>query len=169
MQQQALRAQKVESLGIAPLVERAVRTLDPSAAGPDDQGERGHATTADAAKKVISWGEHRRNLQAPPMKCNAGEAMSNKKCRIAVVAPASPISPDVADKAQAVAESLYPDAGVEIFFHPQCFMSHGHFAGDDDTRARAFLEVANDDSTDAVWFARGGYGSCRIIEGTMRG
>lgn len=95
--------------------------------------------------------------------------MSNKKCRIAVVAPASRISPHVADKVRAVAESLYPDGRAEIFFHPQCFMSHGHFAGDDETRARAFLDIANDDSYDAVWFARGGYGSCRIAEAVIRG
>jgi muramoyltetrapeptide carboxypeptidase len=103
------------------------------------------------------------------MKCNAGGAMSNQMYRIAVVAPASRISPDVADKVLALAGSLYPDGGAEIFFHPQCFMSHGHFAGDDETRARAFLDVANDDNTDAVWFARGGYGSCRIIEPVIYG
>ena len=57
-----------------------------------------------------------------------------------------------------MAARLYPERKPEIVFHPQCFASHGHFAGDDDTRARAFLEVANDDHTDAVWFARGGYG-----------
>jgi len=50
---------------------------------------------------------------------------------------------------------------------PQCFASHGHFAGDDETRARAFLDVANDESFDAVWFARGGYGSCRVAEAVM--
>jgi muramoyltetrapeptide carboxypeptidase len=48
-------------------------------------------------------------------------------------------------------------------------MSHGHFAGDDDTRARAFLDVANDHTYDAVWFARGGYGSCRIVEEVICG
>jgi muramoyltetrapeptide carboxypeptidase len=96
-------------------------------------------------------------------------AMSNGKCRIAVVAPASRISPEVAEKVRAVAESLYPDGRTEIFFHPQCFMSHGHFAGDDQTRARAFLDVANDDTYNAVWFARGGYGSCRITEAVMHG
>jgi muramoyltetrapeptide carboxypeptidase len=95
--------------------------------------------------------------------------MSNEKCRIAVVAPGSRISLDVADKVRAVAGSLYPDGRAEIFFHPQCFMSHGHFAGDDDTRTQAFLEVANDDNYDAVWFARGGYGSCRIIEAVVPG
>ncbi len=86
-----------------------------------------------------------------------------------MVAPGSRISPDVADKVRAAAGSLYPDGRAEIIFHPQCFMSHGHFAGDDDTRARAFLDVANDDTTDAVWFARGGYGSCRIIEPVIYG
>jgi muramoyltetrapeptide carboxypeptidase len=95
--------------------------------------------------------------------------MSNQMCRIAVVAPASRISPNVVDKVRAVAGSLYPDGGAEIFFHPQCFLSHGHFAGDDETRARAFRDVANDDNVDAVWFARGGYGSCRMIEAAIGG
>jgi hypothetical protein len=54
MQQHAMRAQKIKSFAIAPLVKRAVRTLNQSAPGLDDQGERGHAATADAAKKVIS-------------------------------------------------------------------------------------------------------------------
>jgi muramoyltetrapeptide carboxypeptidase len=84
--------------------------------------------------------------------------------RIGVVAPASRMSAEVARKVPALATKLYPQRTPEIFFHPQCFASHGHFAGDDDTRARAFVEVANDASFDAVWFARGGYGSCRVVE-----
>src|SRR3954447_13056269 len=95
--------------------------------------------------------------------------MSKRKCRIAVVAPASSISLQVADRVRALAASLYPPGEAELFFHPQCFMSHGHFAGDDDTRARAFLDAANDQATDAVWFARGGYGSGRIVEAVIRG
>jgi muramoyltetrapeptide carboxypeptidase len=95
--------------------------------------------------------------------------MSERKCRIGVVAPASRIAPEVAERVRKLVESLYADHTPEIFFHPQCFMSHGHFAGDDETRARALLEIANDDDIDAVWFARGGYGSCRMIEAAMRG
>src|SRR4051812_38080615 len=95
--------------------------------------------------------------------------MSEGKCRIAVVAPASSITRQVEDRVRALAGSLYPQGQAELFFHPQCFMSHGHFAGDDDTRARAFLDAANDQATDAVWFARGGYGSGRIVEAVMRG
>jgi muramoyltetrapeptide carboxypeptidase len=52
----------------------------------------------------------------------------------------------------------------ELVFHPQCFEQSGHFAGDDAVRARAFLESANDDAFDAVWFARGGHGACRLAE-----
>ena len=72
MKQHATCTQKIKSLGIAPLVERSVRTLNQSTFGLDDQGERGHATTADAAKKVISKLGHWRNLEGLPMGCNAG-------------------------------------------------------------------------------------------------
>ena len=85
-----------------------------------------------------------------------------------MVAPGSRMSPEVADRVRALAASLYPDRTPEIVFHPQCFASHGHFAGDDALRAQAFLEIANDESYDAVWFARGGYGSCRVAEAIMR-
>jgi muramoyltetrapeptide carboxypeptidase len=95
--------------------------------------------------------------------------MSTARCKIGVVAPASRMSAEVAKKVPALAERLYPDRTPEIVFHPQCFASHGHFAGDDATRADAFLDIANDRSYDAVWFARGGYGSCRVVETVMRG
>jgi muramoyltetrapeptide carboxypeptidase len=93
--------------------------------------------------------------------------MSKERCRIGVVAPASRMSPEVAERVPTLARSLYPDRTPEIIFHPQCFASHGHFAGDDETRARAFLDIANDESYDAVWFGRGGYGSCRMVEAVI--
>lgn len=82
--------------------------------------------------------------------------------RIGIVAAGSRLEPALADKARALAEALYPGGSPELSFSPQCFLSSGHFAGDDETRARAFLDMANDDSFDALWFARGGYGSCRL-------
>jgi muramoyltetrapeptide carboxypeptidase len=63
---------------------------------------------------------------------------------------------------KALAAALFPQEAPDIVFHPQCFLSSGHFAGDDATRAKAFLEVANDPGFDALWLARGGYGSCRL-------
>jgi len=82
--------------------------------------------------------------------------------RIAVVAPSIPILADAAQMVSAIAEARFPDA--ELYFHPQCFLVHNHFAGNDAARADAFVEVANDPGVDALWFARGGYGSCRIAE-----
>ena len=85
--------------------------------------------------------------------------------KIAVVAPARPIDPVVASRASAFAAIAYPD--VELRFHPQCFAEAGHFAGPDPVRAAALLEVANDPQVDAVWFARGGYGSNRLLDLVM--
>src|SRR5919112_3555858 len=82
--------------------------------------------------------------------------------RIGVVAPSSRFSEEAARRVLALAAAKYPK--VEIVFHPQCFLAHNHFAGPDAARAAAFVEYANDASFDALWFARGGYGSCRFAE-----
>ncbi len=84
--------------------------------------------------------------------------------RIGVVAPASRIDSTIAQRVTLLAQQLYPDHPPDIVFHPQCFLASGHFAGDDEARTRAFLDVANDKTFDALWFARGGYGSCRLGE-----
>lgn len=85
--------------------------------------------------------------------------------RIAVVAPARAIDESVAQRVEAFMALTYP--AHDIVFHPQCFLHEGHFAGPDAARAAAFLEVANDPAFDAVLFARGGYGSNRILESVM--
>ncbi len=64
-----------------------------------------------------------------------------------------------------LAADLFGDRAPDLRFHPQCFLSDGHFAGSDAVRTAAFVEAANDPGVDAVWFARGGYGSCRLEEG----
>ncbi|MBE0532714.1 MAG: LD-carboxypeptidase [Rhodospirillales bacterium] len=84
--------------------------------------------------------------------------------KIGVVAPGGRLSPEIPAKLSALAEAAFPDRRPDIQFHPQCFESSGHFAGDDAARARAFLEIANDAAIDAVWMGRGGYGSFRLIE-----
>lgn len=68
----------------------------------------------------------------------------------------------MAERVTALAAERFP--AVELHFHPQCFLSAGHFAGSDAERAAALVEIANDTSFDAVWFGRGGYGSGRIAE-----
>ncbi len=86
--------------------------------------------------------------------------------RIGIVAPSTPIGADVSDAVQRIAAERFPE--VELVFHPQCFRTYGHFAGTDEERAAAFLQVANEPGLDALWFARGGYGSCRIAEQVLR-
>jgi muramoyltetrapeptide carboxypeptidase len=88
--------------------------------------------------------------------------MPEGKIRIGIVAPACRIEPDLAEHVTALARERYGER-VSLRIHPQCFLTSGHFAGEDDARARAFLEYANDETLDAIWIARGGYGSGRII------
>ncbi len=90
--------------------------------------------------------------------------MTDRSFKIGVVAPGSRMEQEIAEKVMRLAASLHGDRALEIHFHPQCFLSSGHFAGEDTIRCDAFVEVANDPRFDAVWFARGGYGSARIIE-----
>ena len=53
---------------------------------------------------------------------------------------------------------------ADLVIHPQCFFTDGHFAGPDSARLEALRDVMADEQYDAVWFARGGYGSNRIAE-----
>ena len=88
--------------------------------------------------------------------------------RIAIVAPSCPLSLDVATRAQAIAAASFGDAAPELIIHPQCYLSEGQFAGNDAARADAFVEMANDPAIDALWFARGGYGACRMAENALK-
>jgi len=88
--------------------------------------------------------------------------------KIGIVAPAARLHPDTAERVAALARDVC-GGRAELVFHPQCFLSDGHFAGDDAARAAAFLEIANDASFGAVWFGRGGYGSGRIADAVLRG
>jgi muramoyltetrapeptide carboxypeptidase len=86
--------------------------------------------------------------------------------KIAVVAPSCPLKREAADAVSAIAQRR---EDCELWIHPQCFLSDGHFAGTDTERLAALFEVMGDPSVDAVWFARGGYGSNRIAEAAVHG
>lgn len=81
--------------------------------------------------------------------------------RIAICAPATPITREQAAAVSALAADEFPQ--LELHFHEQCFALEGHFAGSDAVRLSAFLDCANDPGSDAVWFAKGGYGSNRLL------
>src|SRR3954465_6883120 len=79
--------------------------------------------------------------------------------RIAVVAPSCPLKREAAEAVRAIVAER---GDCELVVHPQCFLSEGHFAGPDRARLDALREGMADPSFDAIWFARGGYGSNRI-------
>jgi muramoyltetrapeptide carboxypeptidase len=84
--------------------------------------------------------------------------------KIAVVAPSCPLRREAAEAVEAIVAER---GDCELAIHPQCFLSDGHFAGPDAARLAALREVMADPSVDAVWFARGGYGSNRIAEAAL--
>jgi muramoyltetrapeptide carboxypeptidase len=81
--------------------------------------------------------------------------------KIAVVAPSCTLRPEAAEAVAAIAAGR---GDAELVVHPQCFLSDGHFAGPDGARLAALRDVMADESVDAIWFARGGYGSNRIAQ-----
>lgn len=82
--------------------------------------------------------------------------------RIAICAPATAITRDHAAAMEQFVAAEYPQHSV--WFHDQCFETYAHYAGDDLTRLNALVECANSPEYDAVWFAKGGYGSNRIAQ-----
>lgn len=85
----------------------------------------------------------------------------NRK-RIGICAPSTPFSRDDAEAVISLAAKSHPEA--ELVFSDQCYASAGHFAGSDKLRCDTFVQMANDSSLDAIWFARGGYGAVRFAE-----
>jgi muramoyltetrapeptide carboxypeptidase len=87
--------------------------------------------------------------------------------RVAICAPSTPFTREDAARVTALAAAEFP--GITLAFHDQCFAVSGHFAGEDTLRLAAFRECASDLASDAVWFARGGYGAVRIAEAAVTG
>ena len=85
--------------------------------------------------------------------------------KIAVVAPSCSLHPEAAAAVEAIVAAR---GDTDIAIHAQCFATAGHFAGPDRERLAALREVMADPRVDAVWFARGGYGSNRIAEAAVR-
>ncbi|MEO6432714.1 MAG: LD-carboxypeptidase [Sphingomicrobium sp.] len=84
--------------------------------------------------------------------------------RIAVVAPSCTLSRDAATALEALVAAR---GDCEVVIDPQCFLTDGHFAGTDHERLAALRAAMADPDVDALWFARGGYGSNRIAEATL--
>jgi len=81
--------------------------------------------------------------------------------RVALVAPAGPLRGD-ADLARAI--DNVRSFGWEPVVGANALARDGYFAGSDEQRAGDLNQALRDDSIDAVWCLRGGYGTMRILE-----
>jgi muramoyltetrapeptide carboxypeptidase len=81
---------------------------------------------------------------------------------IAIVAPAGILKDreDTIQKAKELAENW----GLSIILGTNVFNQNNHFAGTDAERAADFQEALDNKSIKAIWIARGGYGSVRILD-----
>ncbi len=84
-----------------------------------------------------------------------------KNDKIAIVAPAGFINNKENIK-QAV--ELLKSWGFKVVLGKHLFAKHKHFAGTDKQRLDDFQSFLDDTTVKAIWCARGGYGSIRIID-----
>ena len=66
----------------------------------------------------------------------------------------------VIDKAKKLAESW----GLKVVYGKNMFNQNHHFAGTDEERCQDFQEALDNPNIKAIWSARGGYGSVRILD-----
>ena len=78
---------------------------------------------------------------------------------IGVIAPAGKVALDNLNRGVASLEQ----AGFQVILGQHLYKSHRYFAGSDGERADDFLSMMQNESVDAVFCARGGSGSARII------
>ncbi|CAA0187786.1 LD-carboxypeptidase [Tenacibaculum maritimum] len=66
----------------------------------------------------------------------------------------------VIDKAKILAEKW----GLKVLYGKHMFEQGNHFAGTDEQRCEDFQKALDDPTIKAIWSARGGYGSVRILD-----
>ena len=80
--------------------------------------------------------------------------------RIALLAPAGPLAPGAVERAVARVREWGFEPVEGRFVHGR----HGYLAAPDELRAADFNAALRDDSIDAIWCLRGGYGTMRILD-----
>lgn len=79
---------------------------------------------------------------------------------VAIAAPARKVS----EQEVQPAVCFLREAGFKVHYDDRLFAQCHQFAGDEPTRAGYIQELLDNPEVKAVWFARGGYGSARIID-----
>ena len=81
---------------------------------------------------------------------------------VAIVAPSGILKNREKEINQA--KELLKSWGLNVVIGEHVFKKDNHFAGTDDQRAEDFQKALDDPSIKAIWCARGGYGTVRMID-----
>jgi len=81
---------------------------------------------------------------------------------LAIVAPSGILNSREEELAKA--DSLIKSWGLKVIWGKNVRNKNGHFAGTDNERADDFQEFLNNPNIKAIWCARGGYGTVRILD-----
>jgi muramoyltetrapeptide carboxypeptidase len=81
--------------------------------------------------------------------------------KIGILAPAGYLKKN---ETLELAKQLLEAWGLQVVFGKHVFEKHHHFAGTDSERLSDFQHFLDDDTINAIWCARGGYGSIRLID-----
>src|SRR3990167_4875259 len=81
---------------------------------------------------------------------------------VAIVAPSGILLNKQSEVLQA--ESLLKSWGLNVVIGKHIFKQNGHFAGTDAERCEDFQTALDDPKIKAIWCARGGYGTVRILD-----
>ena len=80
--------------------------------------------------------------------------------KVAIAAPARKVT----QEEMKFAITWLKEKGFVPVYDNRLFAEHYIFAGDDDFRASVLQGYLDDENIDAIWLARGGYGSIRIVD-----
>ncbi len=84
----------------------------------------------------------------------------NKGDKVGIVASARKIRANELEPSFDIIRSY----GFDVVYSERLFLEDNQFAGNDNNRAEEFQHMLDDESIKAIMFARGGYGSVRIID-----
>ncbi|MCB0459741.1 MAG: LD-carboxypeptidase [Flavobacteriaceae bacterium] len=109
-------------------------------------------STSQVTVPVIDAAPYRELIRPPKLE---------KGDTVMIIAPAG-IMKDTASVMRGIA--LLEDWGLNYKLGKNIFKQNYHFAGTDEERLADIQEALDDDNVKAIWCARGGYGTIRIID-----
>ncbi len=111
----------------------------------------GHAQNSDST----NYNTQMRTKLIQPSYLKAGDS-------VAIVAPSGLLNNREKEINQA--KALLKSWGLNVTVGKHVFNKSGHFAGTDDQRAQDFQKALDNPNIKAIWCARGGYGTVRMID-----